>query len=104
MKNNWNYEEWNERYHTKKVVNLKLYFNENDFKLLENLGSKVEDKIYTAYEFEVFNLEVLAYYVDDDMDDDELKNAKSLEGTGVSQSDYSQLLSKLDQIKKDIKY
>ena len=53
-------------YYDEKIINLKKYLNENDLQTLEKLGIKVEDKFYTACEYEIFSGEVSKYYKEDD--------------------------------------
>lgn len=83
-------------YYDEKIINLKKYLNENDLQTLEKLGIKVEDKFYTACEYEIFSGEVSKYYKEDDYSEEDLEFVESLEGTGVSQEEYDDLMEKMD--------
>ena len=83
-------------YYDEKIINLKKYLNENDLQTLEKLEIKVEDKFYTACEYEIFSGEVSKYYKEDDYGEEDLEFVESLEGTGVSQEEYDDLMEKMD--------
>lgn len=83
-------------YYDEKIINLKKYLNENDLQTLEKLGIKVEDKFYTACEYEIFSGKVSKYYKEDDYSEEDLEFVESLEGTGVSQEEYDDLMEKMD--------
>ena len=68
--------------------------------MINKLGIKIKDKIYTEYEFEVLNMDLLAYYKDDDMNEEELEMTKDLEKTGVSREKYNRLIEKVEEINK----
>ncbi len=98
----FNYEEWDKKYHTEEFIDLNKYFNKKDKQILDKLGIKVQDKIYTNYEFDVLEEKYLLYYRDEkEMDDEDLKLSKSLEGTGVSREEYNKLLEKINKILTD---
>lgn len=40
----FNYEEWNDKYHNRKIINLIDYLNDNDMNILNKLGISVENK------------------------------------------------------------
>lgn len=100
MKKEFDYEKWSEKYHNEEIIDLKKHFTIEDFNLINKLGIKIKDKIYTEYEFEVLNMDLLAYYKDDDMNEEELEMTKDLDGTGVSKEEYDKLLCKIEEINK----
>ena len=93
-----NSEGWREMYMNKEIVDLKKYFNNEEFDLFRKLGIEIKDKIYTEYEFEILDMDILAYYKDDDMTKEELEITKNLEETGVSKEEYEKLLKKMEEI------
>lgn len=93
------HKKWEEKYFFKEVVDLKKHFTDKEFEILNKLGVEIKDKIYTEYEFELLDGEVIDYYKSDDMDEEELKMGKDLSKTGVSQEDYDKLLNKIHDIK-----
>lgn len=95
---------WKEKYFNKELVDLKKYFSEKDFEILTKLGIEIKDKIYTEYEFELLDGDVIDYYKSDDMDEEELKMGKDLEKTGVSIEDYNQLLDKIHNINMEYNF
>ena len=101
MKDDW-YENWKERYYNKRFIEIEKYLTKSDFDLFDNLGIKVEKKIYTEYEFELLNMDLLAYYDDpeQDLSEEEKQYQKSLDGTNVSREEYNKLLEKINEINK----
>lgn len=83
-------------YYDEKIINVKNYLNKENLQTLEKLGIKVKDKVYTACEYEIFSGEVSKYYKEDDYSDEDLEFVESLEGTGVSQEEYDDLMKKMD--------
>lgn len=94
------YENWKEKYYNKRYIEIEKYLNGSDFNLLNKLGIKVYRKIYTEHEFEVMNMDVLAYYDDlkEKLSEEEKQYKKSLEGTNVTREEYNKVLNKLNEI------
>lgn len=61
--------------------------NINEFKTLEKLGIKIENKLYTEYEFECLRVDVAEYYEQED----NLPN-------GITIEDYTKLREILDNV------
>lgn len=61
--------------------------NTNEFKTLEKLGIRIEDKLYTEYEFECLRVDVAEYYEKED------KLPKD-----VTKEDYAKLREILDNV------
>lgn len=99
-----NYEEWHKRYMTKGVIEIKAHLDSNDLDILRKLGVEIDNKIYTCYEFDVIYEDLLLYYLDDDMTDEEKKESKSLNGTGVTRSEYNWVIRKFEIMQSIIKY
>lgn len=87
-----------EEYYAEEIISIKKFLDEKDIKVLEKLGIKVEDKIYTAFEYEIFSGEVSKYYKEDDYSKEDLEFVKSLEETGVSQEEYNDIIKKMDKM------
>lgn len=85
-------------YYAEEIISIKKFLDEKDIKVLEKLGITVEDKIYTAFEYEIFSGEVSRYYKEDDYGKEDLEFIKSLEETGVSQEEYDELIRKMDKM------
>lgn len=92
------YLKWNDEYHNKEIVELKKHFTDEELKIIEKLGVKIKEKIYTEYEFERLNMDLLAYYKDNDMSEEELKQVKNLEDTGVTREQYNNLMEKIETV------
>ena len=75
----------------------------NDINLLKKLNINIKNKIYTEQEVEILNMDLLSYYVADDMDEDELKQSKLLP-KDVSREEYNNLLEKINKISEDYKF
>jgi hypothetical protein len=97
----FNYDEWNERYHNKEIIDIKKHLNDEDIEILHRLGIKTYDKIYTEYELEVLEMDLLAYYedLDEELSEEEMQYQKSLDGTNVSRERYNSLLKKVEEMK-----
>lgn len=94
------YEKWKEKYYNKKYIEIEKYLTEFDFDILTKLGIIVEKKIYTEHEFELLNMDLLAYYDDpeEDLSEEEKQYQKFLEGTDVSREDYNRVLDRINEI------
>ena len=93
----FDFDSWYEKYSTLEIVDLKKHLTKEDFDLLEKLNIKIKDKIYTEQEFEILDMDLIAYYIDEDMDEEELKQAKKLPD-GVSREEYNALLEKMSKL------
>ncbi len=99
-----NYEEWHKRYMTKEVIEIKAHLDSNDLDILRRLGIEIEDKIYTCYGFDIIHENLLLYYLDDDMTEEEISETKSLDGTGVTRSEYNWVIRKFEIMQSIMKY
>ena len=94
---------WYDKYSTEEIVDIKKFLNMNDINLLKKLNIKIKNKIYTEQEVEILNMDLLSYYVADDMDEVELKQSKLLP-KDVSREEYNNLLEKINKISEDYKF
>ena len=87
-------------YYNLEIININKYLTQTDKKLLEKLGIKIKDKIYTEFECECLYMDFLKYYDDpeNDLSEDERKYQKSLDGTGVTREEYNEVLKKIEKI------
>lgn len=94
------HQEWREKYYNLEIININKYLTQTDKKLLEKLGIKIKDKIYTEFECECLYMDFLKYYDDpeNDLSEDERKYQKSLDGTGVTIEEYNEVLKKIEKI------
>ena len=105
---NFNYNEWSNNYHNKKVIEISKYLDENDINILNRLGIKIEESLCSEYQYDIIKQQLYMYSIDDEDEDDpeiqkELKSyQKSLENTGVSQEEVENLIDKLEKINKKI--
>lgn len=102
MNKKFDYDNWNYEYHNKKIINVKNELASENLDIIAKLGIIIKDGMYTEYEYECLKLDISAYYIEDDMDEEELEYAKSLDETGVSRTEYNNLLKVFEQI--DEKY
>lgn len=93
------HQEWREKYYNLEIININKYLTQTDKKLLEKLGIKIKDKIYTEFECECLYMDFLKYYDDpeNDLSEDERKYQKSLDGTGVTREEYNEVLKKIEK-------
>lgn len=99
MRNTFDFDEWYNKYSTKEIVDLKKCLTKEEIELLEKLGIKVQDKIYTEQEFECLNMDLLKFYKSDDMDEEDLKETIELP-EGITREKYNNLLEKIEKINK----
>lgn len=97
------YKQWLKKYHTEKVVDLKEFFNDNDFVLLKKLVEGIEDKVFTMYEYDQVLFSLFQYYTDDEeqriFNKEDFPYLKSLEEKNVDREEFNKLLYKVMQIK-----
>ena len=87
---------WYEKYSTEEIIDLKKYLSKREL-TIKKLNIKIKSKIYTAQEFENLDMESYSYYIDEDMNEEELKKVKQLP-KGVSREEYINLLEKFCKI------
>ena len=99
----FDFDSWYDKYSTDEIVDMKKYLNRADINLLNKLNIKIKNKIYTEQEVEILNMDLLSYYLVDDMDEEELKQSKLLP-KDVSREEYNNLLEKINKISEDYKF
>lgn len=95
---NLEYENWTAKYFNEKIVDFNKYLNKEDIQILEKLGIEIENRIYTEYEFDMIEQNLLKYY----------KNIEKLENTDdkytkilineVTIEQYNNILQKFSKI------
>lgn len=99
----FDFDSWYDKYSIEEIVDIKKFLNRDDINLLKKLNIKIKNKIYTEQEVEILNMDLLSYYIADDMDEDELKESKTLP-KDVSRKEYNNLLEKINKITEDYKF
>lgn len=99
----FDFDVWYEKYSTLEIVDLKKHLSKEDFDLLKRLNIEIKDKVYTEQEFEILDMELLGYYIDEDMDEEELKESKPLPEE-VTREEYNKLLEKLSSISSEYNF
>lgn len=99
----FDFDSWYDKYSTDEIVDMKKYLNRADINLLNKLNIKIKNKIYTEQEVEILNMDLLSYYLVDDMDEEELKQSKLLP-KDVSREEYNNLLEKINKNQKIINF
>ncbi len=99
----FDFDVWYEKYSTLEIVDLKKHLSKEDFDLLKSLNIEIKDKVYTEQEFEILDMELLGYYIDEDMDEEELKESKPLP-EGITREEYNKLLEKLSNISSEYNF
>lgn len=93
------FNDWYEKYTTKKIINLYNELTESDRDILKKLGIRIEKKkVYTENEFEIVRMKALRYYRSKDMGKEELQYAKILKFTKVSKKNYNYIIEKLEDL------
>ena len=99
----FDFDSWYDKYSTKEIVDIKKYLNRDDITLLRKLNIKIKNKIYTEQEVEILNMDLLSYYIADDMDEEELKQSILLP-KDVTRGEYNKRLEKVNKISEDYKF
>ena len=99
----FDFDVWYEKYSTLEIVDLKKHLSKEDFDLLKRLNIEIKDKVYTEQEFEILDMELLGYYIDEDMDEEELKESKPLP-EGITREEYNKLFEKLSSISSEYNF
>ncbi len=95
----FNYDEWQSKYHNEEFIDLKKFLDSKDIELLKKLDINIKDKLYSNYEFDTLEGMLLRYYRNEkEMSEEDLKLSKTLDNTGVSREDYNSLLEKFNKI------
>lgn len=94
------FEKWHERYNTEATIDVTKYVDKKYYETLMKLGVKIEQKLYTGYEYEVMKLELAKYYVDENMDEEDMADVIPLEKTGVTREEYNEVLKQFDELDK----
>lgn len=78
-------------------IDITKYFSEEELNILKRLDIKILNKIYTEYEYDLLEMDIQAYYQDEDDDESpELQEFhKDINNVGVSQEEYDKVLRKL---------
>ena len=99
----FDFDSWYDKYSTEEIVDIKKFLNRYDINLLKKLNIKIKNKIYTEQEVEILNMDLLSYYIADDMEIEEINMSKDLP-KDVSREEYNNLLEKVNKISEDYKF
>jgi hypothetical protein len=100
MFNNLTFEEWKSKHYNEKIVDLKEYLSAYDIRLIKKLKIEIKNKIYTEYEFEILQMELLSYYDDENMSIEERFVQKQLKG--ITRKNYNRIVKIFEKIADDI--
>ena len=87
------YEEWEDRYYNKKIINVMDFFKKYQ-DILKRLEIDIKEGEYTRHEYELFKMDILWYYQDGE--DDEY--TKSIKEKGVLPYEYQNLINQINFI------
>ena len=99
----FDFDSWYDKYSTEEIVDIKKYLNRDDITLLKKFNIKIKNKIYTEQEVEILNMDLLSYYIADDMEIEEINMSKDLP-KDVSRKEYNKLLGKINKITENYKF
>ena len=99
----FDFDSWYDKYSTEEIVDIKKFLNRDDINLLKKLNIKIKNKIYTEQEVEILSMDLLSYYIADDMEIEEINMSKDLP-KDVSREEYNNLLEKVNKISEDYKF
>lgn len=99
----FDFDSWYDKYSTEEIVDIKKFLGMDDINLLKKLNIKIKNKIYTEQEVEILNMDLLSYYIADDMEIEENNMSKDLP-KDVSREEYNNLLEKVNKMSEDYKF
>lgn len=83
----FNYEEWNEKYHNEKFIDLFKYFSPEQKELLKKFDITLEEKLNLFYKNE------------EEMDEEQLKECEELPD-GVDRAQFDELLAVMSKVRE----
>ena len=97
----FNYEEWNEKYHNEKFIELFKYFSPEQKELLKKFDITLEEKLYTEFEFDVIDEKLILFYKnEEEMDEEQLKECEELPD-GVARGEFDELLAVMSKVREE---
>lgn len=99
----FDFDSWYDKYSTEEIVDINKHLNRDDITLLKKFNIKIKNKIYTEQEVEILNMDLLSYYIADDMEIEEINMSKDLP-KDVSRKEYNSLLGKINKITENYKF
>ena len=99
----FDFDSWYDKYSTDEIVDIKKFLGMDDINLLKKLNIKIKNKIYTEQEVEILIMDLLSYYIADDMEIEEINMSKDLP-KDVSRKEYNKLLGKINKIIENYKF
>jgi len=95
----FDYEQWSEKYHNVKRIDLFMYFNDEEKEILNKFDITLEDKLYTENEFDVIDEKLILYYKNEaEMSEEELEECIELP-EGVTREQFDNLLKIMDRVR-----
>ena len=92
-------EKMQEKYRKVPIIDIMKELSNKSIEVIKKLGIKLENKVYTEYEFDILEREVSDYYEYEEMEDKSY--LKSLEGTGVSQEEVTEVIHEIYRISSE---
>ncbi len=100
---NLEYENWTQKYFNEKIVDFSKYLNKEDMQILEKLGIEIENRIYTEYEFDMIEQNLLKYYKSiEKLQNNDTKCTKMLINE-ITIEQYNNILQKFSKISLEYK-
>ena len=94
------YNNWNEKYHNKKFIDLFMYFSPEQKEALKKFDITLEKKLYTEFEFDVIDGKLILFYKnEEEMNEEELKECKELPN-GVDRVQFDELLAVMSKVRE----
>lgn len=94
------YNNWNEKYHNKKFIDLFMYFSPKQKETLKKFDITLEEKLYTEFEFDVIDGKLILFYKnEDEMNEEELKECKELPN-GIDRVQFDELLAVMSKVRE----
>ncbi len=97
------YENWRQKYFNKELVDFSKYLDKEDIQILEKLGIEIENRMYTEYDFDMIEQNLLKYYKNiEKLQNNDEKCTKILINE-VTVEQYKNIVQKFSKISSDYK-
>lgn len=97
------YEKWRQRYFNKELVDFNKYLDKEDIQILEKLGIEIENRMYTEYDFDMIEQNLLKYYKNiEKLQNNDQKCTKIIINE-VTVEQYMNIVEKFSKISSDYK-
>lgn len=87
------FKQWHYNYLNNRFINISQFLSNNDLIVLQTLGIQIENRLYTEREFEIYNMQILFYFCEE-----QNKQFLILRKLNIKKKDYDRILNIFNKI------